>query len=1067
MNGFIKPAFTLLFLLLVTICYAQEVEISGKISDDTGETLPGASVVIKGTTIGTISDIDGNYKIKASPLSIIVFSYIGMQNREEKVQKRRVINIKLSPGSISLDEIVAVGYGTSSRKDLTGSVASLRAEDIAQMPTPNLGAALAGKIAGVQIGLSSGAPDADMSIRIRGGASITQSNEPLYVIDGFPTEDGMRGIDPSDIASIDVLKDASSTSIYGARGANGVIIITTKSGKEGKNQITFDAYVGPKYITKELPVLGSVDYTKLEYERALIGGPSDVQKFTNVFGAYNELESIYGNRPGINWQDEVFKNHTTLSQMYKVGANGGFKSTNYNLSYTNNQDGGIMAGSGLTRNSFRLKVGQQLMPNMTLNTNLSYTDETSTGLGSLNDNGYFSRMQHIVQYRPVNSKDRPDSELLEGNDQILVDEGGNQMISPIISIEGEDRKQRNRYLSASADLQWKIFKIITYKGSVGMRNRDYRKEEFYSSETRQAKNSGGAYGSIDTRTYETFSFSNTFTINPKLKRGHRLDVMVGQEYLYNKQNQLISGAKNFPDENFGVNDMSLAGTPDIITTNVEDNYLLSFFARANYQLMDRYLFSASIRADGSSKFGPNNKWGIFPAASFAWRASEEEFIKEVDAISNLKARLSFGTAGNDRISNYASLSLLGSSWTPTMNNATTPTFVSTQLPNPNLKWETIISTNLGFDLGFFNQRLQITLDLYSNTTKDLLIRSNLPNLSAYSWRYQNIGQTNNMGIELAISSVNIKTKSFEWSTSFNISSNKNTVLQLNGVDYFTTKSGWCGDSEFSQDDYIIKVGESMGNMYGYKLAGIYTVEDFELNTDGSFKMDGTNYVTKQGVLVNPNELPKPGSWKFEDTDHDNKISASDKTILGNSNPIVYGGMNNTFIYKGIDLSIFFNFSIGNKVYNANKMYYTKMTNKFRNAMDITKDRFYTMNEQGENIMNDPAQLAEVNKNATMASIEGVGKLNLHSGYIEDASFLRISNISLGYSLPKPILARAFIQNLRIYATAYNIYTFTGYSGFDPEVNSKPNGNLTPGVDWGAYPRAFSFVVGLNLTFQYK
>lgn len=1041
--------------------YAQQIEIKGKVTDEVGEMLPGVSVVIEGTSSGTITDMDGNYTIKAPGKGTLVFTYIGMNTQKEPIDNRKTILVKLTANSIQLDEVVAIGYGTLQRKDLTGSITSVQAADIAQMPVANLGQALAGKMAGVQVNLADGAPDAQISIRVRGGISITQSNEPLYIVDGFPSEDGMRGIDPSDIASIDVLKDASSTSIYGARGANGVIIVTTKSGKEGRSTVTFDAYFGYKKITKKLPVLNSLDYARLEYERAVIDSKESV--FETNFGAFADLEQNFADRPGIDWQKETFDASNTFSQMYKVGINGGTKMTQYNLSFTNNNDDGILTGSGFKRNSMRLKLSQQILPSIQANVTISYSDETTTGMGSLKEQGYFSRMQQIIQYRPINRLAFPDSDLMVGNDPLLLDESGNQMVSPLVSIDNEWRKTNNRYLGMNGDIQWKLTKTLSYRGSVGIRTRDQRFDEFYAKNSKQAINAGAPYGMIETRWWETQSFGNNLNWSPRMKKGHRLDAMIGQEYLYNANRVLRSGAKGFPDENFGTDDMSMGVNPDIVTSAVEDEYLLSYFTRVNYQLKDKYLFSASLRADGSSKFGANNKWGYFPAASVAWRASEEAFIKNLQVFSNLKVRLSYGTSGNNRIGNYGSLNLLSSGWMPGDGNNINSTMASSQLSNPDLKWETLVSCNLGFDMGFLDQRLQVTLDLYKNTTKNLLLKSNLPLTSGFSWRYENVGKTENIGAELAVTSYNIRTKNFSWSTNFNISTNKNKVVQLNGVDYFTTKSGWAG-SDFNQDDYRIMVGESMGEMYGFVCDGIYTVDDFVVNTDGTFAKNNGKYVLKEGVVYNPGDVPAPGSWKFKDTDNSGDISEKDKKVIGRATPTFYGGINNTFSYKNFDFSVFLNFSVGNDVYNASNMYFTMMRGRYRNCLEDVNGRFTVMDENGANITDSPTRLAEVNRGATMASIAGSSNMNFHSRYVEDGSFLRISNVSLGYTFPKMLLAKARIQSLRVYVTGYNLYTFTKYSGFDPEVNSRPNGNLTPGVDWGSYPRAFSAVCGLNLTF---
>jgi TonB-linked SusC/RagA family outer membrane protein len=1059
---------SILALLLTFVCsmYAQKAtEIIGKVIDSEQLPLPGANVVVKGTSHGVTADSNGNYKIKVDDVNkdVLVFSFIGLDSKEVKVNGRTVINITLESSSVQLDEVVAIGYGKTTRKDLTGSVTSVKSSDINMAPVSNVGQALAGKLAGVQVISTSGAPDADIAIRVRGGTSITQSNEPLYVIDGFPTEDGLRGLDPSDIESIDVLKDASSTAIYGSRGANGVVLVTTKGGKEGRSVLTVDAYFGMKKITKTMPVLSSLDYVKLEYER-MLNSPTDLTKITNYYGQFSEFNDIYGNRPGIDWQKQVFDNNDTYTRMFKVGFSGGNKTTKYNFSYAHNDDDGIMMGSGLKRNAVRFQFDQQLNKTLRASANITYTDETTNGLGSLGEVSYFSRMQSIVQYTPVRGKGMDDNQLLSSRvDDLQVDDSGNQMQNPIISIQSEQNTKYNKYLIMNGSVEWKPLSFLTYKGMVGQRQRDLIQDQFYTSESRQAINAGAPYGSITTQNWKTFSISNTLSYNTKISPQQRFDAMIGQEYVTNFDRQLVTSSTNFPDDNFGIYDMSLGTTPVAPTSYFEDDKMLSYFARANYSFNDKYLFNISFRADGSSKFGADNKWGYFPSGAFAWRASEEKFIKDLNVFSNLKVRLSYGTSGNNRISNYQSLASMQGSWA-SVNKTVATSYYSSRLANPDLKWETVVAKNIGFDLGFLDQRIQATIDIYQNDTKDLLLQALVPLLSGYPSITRNVGQTRNSGIELSLTTYNIKNKNFTWSTIFNISSNKNTVKKLYNADYFTQRSGWCSTSEFNQDDYRIQVGRSLGEMWGYKYAGVYNVDDFVI-TNGQFAKDANGkYVPKDGVVYDKTSIPYPGAWKYADRNGDGTITTDDMGVIGNGTPVCFGGITNTFVYKNFDLTVYCNYSIGNDIYNANKMYYTKLNNQHRNVLSIASGRFTNMDAMGNNITNDPDALRAANPNPTMASVTGASNLVFSSWDVEDGSFIRLNTVSLGYTLPKKALKTLNISSLRCYVTAYNLYTLTHYSGFDPEVNAKPNGNLTPGVDWGAYPRAFSLVAGLSMAF---
>ena len=900
----------LLFVLFFigTSAYAQNMTVTGRVIDDDGIEVIGASVVVKGATgVGTITDLDGNYSLTVNDASrdVLVFSYVGMTSQEVKVGGRKVINVTLKSDAVMLDEVVTIGYATVRKKDLTGSVSSVSSKDITSVPISDVTQALSGKVAGVQVMRSQGSPDADISIKVRGGTSITQSNEPLYIIDGFPSEDGLKGIEASDIASIDILKDASSTAIYGARGANGVILVTTKGGNVDKFNISYDMYIGFKKVNKRYDVLDVLDFVKLEYERS-INEPDKMNDFVlPIYGNYDEYDELYANRQGIDWQDEVFNRSTAMTQQHKISLSGGSKISQYMLTYTRNVDDGIWYGSGLKRDNFRVKLSQEATSWLKFSTNISYIDEVTEGLGSLQEGGASSRMQHVIQYRPTIGKNGNDEQLLiDDDDPALLLEGASQMQSPIASIESEQRTKRNQILSMNGDLEIRLPKDLTYRGTIGIRRRTIKTDIFYSERSKQAKNAGAPYGWKEIEEQSSFMYNNVLTWDKSFNREHHLTLVAGQEYIQYGTDYLKSGARQFSDINFGLADMSLGASPDKVITRLESEKMLSYFMRGNYSLKDKYLFSASVRADASSKFGDNHKWGVFPAASFAWRASEEEFVKKWGIFSNLKVRLSYGAAGNNKIDNYLSLSKMESVWIPYNGTSTVSGFVSKQLYNPDLQWETNVTSNFGLDMGFLNQRIQLTVDLYNINTKNLLLDAPIPLLSGYKSMMINAGRTNNRGIELALTTHNINTKDFSWSTTLNLSHNRNEVKELYNADYMEIVSNWAQTSEFNKSDYIIRVGEPLGQMYGYRLAGIYTVDDF------TFDEATQKYTVKEGIPYDKNFYPKPGFWKFEDLDGDKQITESDKTVIGNANPKLYGGLTNNFTWKGFDLSIFLNFSIG-------------------------------------------------------------------------------------------------------------------------------------------------------------
>lgn len=1042
---------------------AQSIVVTGKVTDSEGYEVIGGSVTLKGAAgIGTVTDVEGKYSLKVGNASkdVLVFSYVGMKSKEVKVNGQKVIDVTLEADAVLLDEVVTIGYATVKKKDLTGSVSSVNSKELAAVPISDVAQALSGRVAGVQVIRSQGSPDADISIKVRGGTSITQSNEPLYIIDGFPSEDGLKGIESSDIESIDILKDASSTAIYGARGANGVILVTTKGGKTDKFNISYDMYVGFKKVNKKYDLLGVEDFVKLDYERA-INEPDVMRDFTiPTYGEWSEFDALYGNRPGIDWQKEVFEHRPAITQQHKFTLSGGNKGSQYMVTYTRNDDKGIWYGSGLKRDNFRLKLNQEATPWFNFSTNVSYIDEKTDGLGTLQEGGAYSRMQHVIQYRPTIGKNGIDQQLLiDDDDPVLLLEGASQMQSPMATIESEQRDKRNRILSINGDIQIKFTKELSYRGTAGIRKRTINTDIFYSERSKQAKNAGAPYGWKEQEEQQSFMYNNVLTWDKIFKGKHHLTLIGGQEFIEYKTNYLRAGARQFDKVNFGLADMSLGASPDKVITSLGSDKMLSYFMRANYNLMERYLFAASLRTDGSSKFGSNHKWGVFPAVSFAWRASEEEFIKELGIFSNLKLRYSYGTAGNNKIDNYLSLSKMGSVWIPYNGENTVAGFVSKQLHNPDLKWETNVTSNLGIDMGFLNQRIQVSVDLYNIETKDLLLDAPVPLLSGYKTMMINAGKTNNKGIEIALTTHNIQTKDFTWSTSLNLSHNKNKVKALYNTDYMEIVSNWAQTSEFNKSDYIIRVGQSLGQMYGYRLKGIYTVDDF------NYDEKQQKYIVKEGIPYDKNYYPKPGYWKFEDVDGNKEITEKDRTVIGNANPKLYGGLTNTFVWKGFDLSVFLNFSIGNKIYSANKMYYTKFNNRWRNTLkDEAMRRFTLINEKGESVFNNPAQLAALNVGHDYVSVEGSSNLFFHSGYIEDGSFLKINNVSVGYTLPRGLTRKMRLSNVRFYATGYNLYTWTGYSGYDPEVNTYPNNGLTPGIDWGAYPSAISLVFGANITF---
>lgn len=1036
---------------------AKAFEVAGVVKDNEGLEVIGGTVRLKGsTTVGVITGIDGRYTIDVpdSKKSVLVFTYVGMMPLEIKVENRPNIDVTLTPDSKVLDEVVVVGYGTMKRSDLTGSVVSVKGQDLQGVPTADALQALAGKAAGVQITTVDGEPGAELSVKVRGGISITQSNEPLYIIDGFPSEDGLAGITASEIETIDVLKDASATAIYGARGANGVVVVTTRKGNgDAKLQVNFDAYAGFRKVSKKLKVLDVEEFLLLDYERSLaFNGQSGVTGFQNRYGSFIDIASNYADRPGIDWQKEAL-GRTASTQNYHLSVNGGTKDLKYNFNYNYNRDEGAMIKSGTDKHTVSLAAQQNNGRWLSFNVKATYTEQKTWGMGTSDQTTRFNKMEHILQYRPTAGIYGDDSSLLTGDD-MLEDDDQNPMQSPIISANEEqrDRVIRNALINGGVNITFN--KHFSFRNSTGYRYQMDRRNEFYGERSVIGKRS-----SIQSTTQYTestqFQTSNVLTYNNRHKV-HKLTVMLGQEWVDNRSRWMRILVKNYPNNDIGPADASL-GTPESVTSNVNfDNKILSFFGRINYNIGEKYLFTATMRADGSSKFSKRNKWGYFPSVSAAWRLSQEKFIEKLGVFSDLKLRAGYGLAGNNRVASYRSLDLLTSAGYPSGDNWL-PGYAQYAIPDRNIKWESNATLNVGIDIGFLNQRITIAPEFFYNRSSNLLLNSRVPTSSGFKNMLRNVGRTSNRGLDLSINTVNVVTRDFSWSTTLNLSVYRNRIDALSGEKYFLEEAAF----GYNDKTHIIAVGQPLGQFYGFRTLGLYQVEDFDYDAATQ------TYTLKQGLPVpNYNGAVQPGHWKFEDVNGDGVIDQDDKTVIGNANPTFFGGFNNTFNWRNFDASIFFTFSVGGKVLNATKLTNSQAGKSNYNVLAVmdSSNRWITIDANGEAIT-DPATLAAINKGKTTASIYDTeqGDAYIHSWAVEDASFLRLNTLTLGYTIPRDKLRKIHVEKLRFYFTGSNLFCATKYSGFDPEVSTKGN-NLTPGVDFGAYPRNRSFVFGLNLSF---
>lgn len=1050
---------------------AQSLQVIGKVTDNEGLEVIGGNVTLKGAAgVGTITDMNGGYAITVPDASkaVLVFSYIGYQTQEIQVKGRKQIDVVMKADNQLLNEVVVVGYSVVQRKDLTGSVASVKSDELMKVPTTDATQALSGRLAGVQIVQTDGQPGSEASIRVRGGISITQSNEPLYVIDGFPTEDGMSSLDPADIESIDVLKDASATAIYGARGANGVVLITTKSGqgKGGKGTVTFDAYIGFRRLANRLNTLSTEEYVLADYERTLGTSTSPEESmlaWQNRYGSFLEIHDNYGDRPGIDWLDETM-GRLTLTQNYRVGMNGGSDAVKYNLSYSYNKDEGAMIYSGSERHNIALSVNGKVNDKISVTGRVNFDQRNiygagvagnGTNEGGSNTDARFNKMAQILQYRPTIGLHGSDEELLQGEDPLLEDSEGNVMQNPLINAAEEHDDREIRTLQVNGGLTYKIVKGLTFRNNTGMRYRAQRRELFYGDQSIMGKRNG-IYGSIRNTEDGSFQTSNVLTYEKRIKKVHKLTAQLGQEFVHRWERYVETGVSGLSSDEFGLDDMGM-GVPSVANSSVnDDDNLLSFFTRINYDYKDKYLFSGTFRADGSSKFGKNNKWGYFPAVSAAWRMGEEDFIKRMGIFSDLKLRMGYGLAGNNRIGSYNSLALLTSINTA-MGNSLVPGYASERIPNKDLKWEANKTFNVGLDMGFLEQRIIISPEFYINKSSNLLLDAQLPMSSGYASMIVNAGATKNVGVDLTVNTRNIVGEKFNWNTTLTFSHNRSTVEALTGesVQLYEAQFG------YNQSTHRLAVGEPIGQFYGYITEGVYQVSDFDY--DAATK----TYTLKEGVpYKGDRNSVQPGDWKFRNLDGNEVIDENDKTVIGHASPKFYGGLNNNFTYKNFDLSIFLTYSYGNEVLNATKLVTTKVGKQNSNALAVMNsgNRWMTINAEGR-VVTDPEELAALNAGKSIASWRDneEGDKYVHSWAVEDASFLKLSNITLGYTFPKQLVRKFRLSKLRIYATGNNLLTWTPYTGFDPEV-SNMRSPLTPGVDFGAYPRSRSFIFGANIAF---
>ena len=1014
----ILNTYTWLCILLISVgINAQETKpliqskLEGKVIDQiTNEPIIGASINIKGTTHSVNTDLDGKFYFQTGqkfPYTLIV-SYVGYKVKELIVDGSPVV-IKLSQDVKELNEVV-IGYGTQKKKDYTGSLSTISTE-LKSLPVLSVDRLLQGGISGAQVTQSSGQPGAGTSVRIRGGTSIIAGNEPLYVVDGFPVYNGdaatdagvtsgpsinpLSSMNPAEIESIDVLKDASATAIYGSRGANGVILITTKRGKKGQLAVTYDAYYGVQKVINTIPMLNAEQWGYLKNDALKDSGKAPLY-------TQQQLDQL---GEGTDWQDEAYTDAPI--QSHTISITSGTEQTRLLFSGNYFKQDGVLIHSGFDRYSGRLNIDHNLNQKFKLGLNLSgsktHADVAPDGV-----------VQNILGMVPVVPVRDANGEFTSNSSY------GSAVANPIATMTNQINETNTTRFLLNGFGEYKIIEGLTAKVSLGTDIIENKQNRFLPSTLYESP----AGGSASKGSLSSLNWLNENTISYKKKFGekHAFDILAGYTQQKTVSEIFRAGSSNFASNEFTFNNLASGTVVSTPASSASQSVLHSYLARINYGFDDRYLFTLTARADGSSRFGKNNKWGTFPSAAFAWNVSNENFLKEIKQISSLKLRLSAGLTGNQEINPYQSVARL-SYYPYVFANTLVTGFAPSSFENSDLGWETTTQYNLGLDLSLFNNRINFTGDIYYKKTDDLLLEVPIPYTSGLESAFQNLGSVENKGIELGLKTLNF-VGDFEWSSNLIFSANRNKVLSLgDGIDFFipvnpatsTTPSG------------IVKVGEPLGSFYMYKFDGLFQEGD-----------DFTN---------SPLANTKAGSQKFKDLNGDGKITqADDRTVVGNSEPLFLASLTNTFRYKNFDVVIFINSSYGNKIFNRSAADYELGTG-FTGAYATLLDRWTPTNTDTRihRAVEDPSA-------------------TLSDRYIEDGSYIRLKSISVGYTLPKKVATNLSLSSARIYITSQNPITATSYSGYDPEVNRNGQSALNSGVDVGVYPGTQTVLGGISVTF---
>lgn len=983
----LKCTLVLSFLVVLTPAGAQRRTISGTVTDQFGEPMIGVSILVQGTNQGTVTNFDGKYSIEAeSARSVLVFSYVGHVTENITIGNQQTINVKLREDTRQLEELVVVGYGTQRKSDLTGSVVSVKADDMNAIPTSSVAEMLRGQAAGVVVTQNSARPGGGSDILIRGKRSLTGGNSPLFIVDGVPVTN-IDDFNSQDIQSVEVLKDASSQSIYGARASNGVILITTKRGNNNKTSVDFAAYVGSQQLKRNFEFYNGDEWVQLKREanRSYPDGVylDDASLFGNMY--QNLVDKKY-----TNWEELMIK--PAIQQKYDLSIRSGGPATRISASLGYYDQQGMIQPADYQRYNFRFNVDHKLSKTVSVGLNANYTQSSRTQ----EDEGF----SKFITQAPLLSPFDDNGKLIN----ILADSKWN----PVWNNGQMQNEQQADRLLLNATFDWEILKGLKYRLNASMNSRNAEQGVYYTSLHERGSTSNGR-ATLDISQYKDYLIENILTYDKKVNENHSFDATLVQSYNSIRSNSTSMTGYGFVTDDLGYNNIGAASKTDPIIRDITPRKLLSYMGRLRYNMMDRYLFSASARIDGSSVFGANNKWGFFPAASFAWRASEEEFLTEADWLTNLKLRISYGDVGNQAVSPYQSQGLVNSFF---MQFGSGDPFVGylpgSQLPNPNLKWENTSSLNTGIDFGILRDRISGTVEFYRSVTRDLLMQRSINQITGYSSQLVNIGSVLNQGLEVSLNLIPVKTKEFTWSVDLSFAANKNEILALNGE----------LDAEGKPVNDIANrwfIGNNIDAYYDYEFDGIWQTGDVIPD-------------------FGPNYKPQPGDIKVKDVDGDGLITPDDRIII-NRAPAWTGSLGSMLKWKGIDFSFDF-YTVQGAIRSNAYLYDANSGGDLHGKLNGIKVDYWTL----ENPSN-------TNPRPRDATISYFSTLSY-----QDASYVRLRNLALGYNFDKKLLKKVGATNLRIYISATNLWTMTDFLSYSPEVSA------------GGYPEPKTFVAGLNVSF---